>query len=109
MVHATARAFSSGQDLLVEYADVDDAIDTFHLTQQLRRHRGGDIDQVIGDVAAAFVDHVDNIEKTAQEVRRVLKPSGRFRMHVHYHPPTMPEPLDLNDENVCWYRLERVA
>lgn len=48
-------------------------------------------------ISANAIDHVDDLQKTADEIRRVLKPQGKFRMHVHYHPPTTTEPLTLDD------------
>lgn len=57
-------------------------------------------------VSVNAIDHVDNFEKTALELKRVSSPSVKFRMHVHYHPKTTAEPLELNDEvflrNYSW-------
>jgi SAM-dependent methyltransferase len=44
------------------------------------------------------IDHVDDLDKTAAEIRRVLKPDGLFRMQVHYHGWTATEPNLINDE-----------
>jgi ubiquinone/menaquinone biosynthesis C-methylase UbiE len=44
------------------------------------------------------IDHVDDFAVAAKEVRRVLRPDGRICMQVHYHRPTVTEPLELNDE-----------
>jgi SAM-dependent methyltransferase len=44
------------------------------------------------------IDHVDDIRQTAGEIRRVLKPAGLFRMHVHFHAAKICEPIELNDE-----------
>jgi SAM-dependent methyltransferase len=49
-------------------------------------------------ISVNAIDHVDDFAKTANEIKRVLKPGGRFRMHVHYHPKTTAEPIELNDE-----------
>jgi SAM-dependent methyltransferase len=49
-------------------------------------------------VSVTAIDHIDDFGAGAAEVRRVLKPDGIFRMHVHYHPATRTEPLELNDE-----------
>jgi SAM-dependent methyltransferase len=49
-------------------------------------------------ISVNAIDHVNDFQLTAQEVKRVLKPGGKFRMHVHYHPKTKAEPLELNDE-----------
>jgi ubiquinone/menaquinone biosynthesis C-methylase UbiE len=49
-------------------------------------------------ISVNAIDHVDDFAQTAREIRRVLKPDGRFRMHVHYHPKTTAEPIELNDE-----------
>ena len=48
-------------------------------------------------ISVNAIDHVDDFEKTAKEIRRVLKPGGLLRMHVHYHKPTIGEPLEIND------------
>jgi ubiquinone/menaquinone biosynthesis C-methylase UbiE len=48
-------------------------------------------------ISVNALDHVDNFEKTAQEIRRILKPGGKVRFHLHYHSPTTTEPLTLND------------
>jgi ubiquinone/menaquinone biosynthesis C-methylase UbiE len=44
------------------------------------------------------IDHVNDFEKTALEVKRVLKPGGLIRMHVHYHKATKTEPVEIDDE-----------
>jgi SAM-dependent methyltransferase len=43
------------------------------------------------------IDHVDDFEATAAEIRRVLKPGGRLALHIHYHLATPTEPLELNN------------
>lgn len=48
-------------------------------------------------ISVNAIDHVDNLEKTAKEIRRVLRPGGMFRMHVHYHQPTLNEPIAISD------------
>ncbi len=59
-------------------------------------------------VSVNAIDHVNDFAATALEIKRVLKPGGRFRMHVHYHPKTKAEPHELNDEvflkNYSWVR-----
>ena len=49
-------------------------------------------------ISVNAIDHVDDIYKTAAEIRRVLRPDGLLRMHVHYHPPTECEPISFNDD-----------
>lgn len=49
-------------------------------------------------ISVNAIDHVDDFFLTAREIQRVLKPNGMIRMHVHYHPKTKTEPLELNDE-----------
>jgi ubiquinone/menaquinone biosynthesis C-methylase UbiE len=49
-------------------------------------------------ISVNAIDHVNDFAQTAKEIKRVLKPGGRFRMHVHYHPKTTAEPIELNDE-----------
>ena len=46
------------------------------------------------------IDHVDDLEKVAKELRRVAKPDCKFLMHVHYHKATVPEPIEINDSIV---------
>jgi SAM-dependent methyltransferase len=57
-------------------------------------------------ISVNAIDHVDSIQETALEIRRVLKPGGLLRMHVHYHPPTKCEPVSIDDglfqELFCW-------
>lgn len=49
-------------------------------------------------ISVNAIDHVNDFQLTAKEIRRVLKPNGLFAMHVHYHQPTTTEPLVLNDK-----------
>jgi SAM-dependent methyltransferase len=49
-------------------------------------------------ISVNAIDHVNDFAQTAKEIRRVLKEKGRFRMHVHYHPRTQAEPIELNDD-----------
>ena len=49
-------------------------------------------------ISVNAIDHVNDFSKTSREIQRVLKPGGRFRMHVHYHPKTTAEPIELDDE-----------
>lgn len=42
------------------------------------------------------LDHVDDLTKTALEIKRVLKHGGKLMIHAHYHPPTITEPISLN-------------
>lgn len=46
------------------------------------------------------IDHVDDFEQTAREMRRILKPGGYLVIQTHYHRPTTAEPLVLDDERV---------
>lgn len=49
-------------------------------------------------ISVNAIDHVDDIVKVADELRRVAKPDVLFAMHVHYHSSTINEPIELNDE-----------
>jgi ubiquinone/menaquinone biosynthesis C-methylase UbiE len=51
-------------------------------------------------ISVNAIDHVDDIEKTAEEISRVLKPNGKLRMHVHYHKKTLTEPIELSDKRM---------
>jgi SAM-dependent methyltransferase len=65
-------------------------------------------------ISVNAIDHVNDFARTALEIKRVLKSGGRFRMHVHYHPKTKAEPLELNDkvflEHYSWVsNLKRIS
>lgn len=49
-------------------------------------------------ISVNAIDHVDDLAATAAEIGRVLAPGGRLALHVHYHPPTAAEPLELDDD-----------
>jgi ubiquinone/menaquinone biosynthesis C-methylase UbiE len=49
-------------------------------------------------ISVNAIDHVNDLEKTANEVKRVMKDDALFRMHVHYHKPSIPEPIEITDE-----------
>jgi len=52
-------------------------------------------------ISVNALDHVDDFNKTTQEMKRVLKPSGKIRLHLHYHPKTPPcHPIELSDDIV---------
>lgn len=48
-------------------------------------------------ISANALDHVDDFLQTAKEIKRVLKPNGMVRLHLHYHEATRTEPIELND------------
>ena len=47
-------------------------------------------------ISVNAIDHVNDIHRTADEIRRVLKPGGRLRLHVHYHSRQTCEPIQLD-------------
>lgn len=49
-------------------------------------------------ISVNAIDHVNDFEQTALEVKRVLKPGGLIRMHVHYHKATKTEPIEIDDK-----------
>jgi len=49
-------------------------------------------------IAVNAIDHVDRFRDSAFEIIRVLKDNGLFAMNVHYHKPTVCEPIELNDK-----------
>jgi len=57
-------------------------------------------------ISVNAIDHVDEFKETAKAIKKVLKPDGLFRMHVHYHKKKTCEPVELNDqiflENFGW-------
>lgn len=56
---------------------------------------GDDFFDVILSVNA--IDHIDDLVQVAKELERVSKPDCFFAMHVHYHPSTVCEPIEIND------------
>lgn len=87
--------------LLPEYIRVGYPI---HYYERVRFVKGFAEDMPLEDsfidavISVNAIDHVDNIRKTALEVKRVLKPGGKIRIHAHYHKKTVTEPLELNDD-----------
>lgn len=49
-------------------------------------------------ISVNAIDHVNDFSKTSLEIKRVLKPGGKLRMHVHYHKKTATEPVEINDD-----------
>lgn len=57
----------------------------------------GSFDAVISVNA---IDHVDDFEKVASEIKRVLKDDGIMMIETHYHKAKECEPVELNDKIV---------
>lgn len=51
-------------------------------------------------ISVNALDHVDDFNKTAMEIQRILKPEGKIRFHLHYHKATTTEPIELNDRKI---------
>lgn len=47
------------------------------------------------------LDHVDDFERTVQEIERVAKPDALIRFRIAIHSPTPTEPCELSTERVC--------
>lgn len=64
-------------------------------------------------VSTNALDHVDDIWRTSEEIRRVLKNNGLLRFEVHYHKPTKCEPISLNDEIILncfgWAGVKKIS
>lgn len=58
----------------------------------------GEFDAIISVNA---IDHVDDLQATAREIIRVLRPDGLLRLQVHYHKPTTTEPWALSDADMA--------
>jgi ubiquinone/menaquinone biosynthesis C-methylase UbiE len=48
-------------------------------------------------ISVNALDHLDDIQRTSLEIKRVLKSEGKLRIHTHYHKATETEPLELSD------------
>ena len=51
-------------------------------------------------ISVNALDHVDDFERVAAEIQRVLKREGEIYFEVEYHIPTVTEPVQLNDARV---------
>jgi ubiquinone/menaquinone biosynthesis C-methylase UbiE len=51
-------------------------------------------------ISVNALDHVDNFERVAAEMERVLRPGGGLYFEVEFHAPTVTEPLELNEAKV---------
>ena len=51
-------------------------------------------------ISVNALDHVDDFERVASEMQRVVKPGGSIYFEVEYHEPTVTEPLVLDDARV---------
>jgi SAM-dependent methyltransferase len=52
---------------------------------------------VDGVISVNAIEHVDDFEAAAREIRRIVKPGGIVRIQAHYHEPTSCEPWSLDD------------
>jgi SAM-dependent methyltransferase len=51
-------------------------------------------------ISVNALDHVDDFEKVASEIQRVVKHGGSIYFEVEYHAPTVTEPITLTDERI---------
>lgn len=51
-------------------------------------------------ISVNALDHVDDFERCALEMERVVRPGGKLYFEVEYHEPTVTEPLKLSDAHV---------
>jgi SAM-dependent methyltransferase len=51
-------------------------------------------------ISVNALDHVEDFEKVASEMQRVLRRGGEAYFEVEYHMPTVTEPVKLNDARV---------
>jgi SAM-dependent methyltransferase len=51
-------------------------------------------------VSVNAIDHVDNFAAVAAEIQRVLRRDALVRIQINYHPPTVTEPVSLDDSAV---------
>lgn len=106
--HPSARAFKASEiycldPLLADYVRVGFPLHYYENVKFIAARAEAiplpdhSIDAVISVNA---LDHVDNFEDTALEIKRILKRNGKIRFHLHYHKATTEEPIELNDERV---------
>ena len=92
-----------GLDPLIEgYREIGFPIDKYseryHFIQAKSEHIPFESNFFDAVISANAIDHVDDLEKTAKEIQRVLKKDGKLRMHVHYHSPKITEPIEIDDD-----------
>lgn len=51
-------------------------------------------------ISVNALDHVDDFDKVASEMQRVVRRDGEIRFEVEYHAATVTEPLQLDDDKV---------
>jgi SAM-dependent methyltransferase len=51
-------------------------------------------------ISVNALDHVDDFERVASEMQRVVKHNGGLYFEVEYHAPTVAEPIRLSDARV---------
>jgi len=51
-------------------------------------------------ISVNALDHVDDFERVASEMQRVLRRGGGVYFEVEYHAPTVTEPINLDDSRV---------
>jgi ubiquinone/menaquinone biosynthesis C-methylase UbiE len=58
------------------------------------------MDTSMTSISVNALDHVDDFEQTASEMQRVVRPGGSVYFEVEHHPPSVTEPIELNDARV---------
>jgi SAM-dependent methyltransferase len=94
-----------GVDPLVDvYRKIGYPLDSYDRRISYLANRSEHIDLPDASVDAVIsvnaIDHVDDFEATADEIKRILKPDGRVRFEIHYHKPRVCEPHELDDDRV---------
>lgn len=51
-------------------------------------------------ISVNALDHVDDFERVASEMQRVVRPGGGIYFEVEYHAPTTAEPVMLDDKRI---------
>jgi ubiquinone/menaquinone biosynthesis C-methylase UbiE len=51
-------------------------------------------------ISVNALDHVDDFERVAAEMQRVVKRGGSIHFEVEYHAPTQTEPITLTDDRI---------
>lgn len=51
-------------------------------------------------ISVNALDHVDDFERVASEIQRVVKRGGGIYFEVEYHMPTITEPITLTDDRI---------
>lgn len=52
-------------------------------------------------ISVNALDHVEDLKRVSQEIKRVLKKGGKLAIHFHHHPVTFTEPISKTETEIA--------